>query len=65
MTQEQEWLGTTQAGRLLKVQPKTLKSWLKKNLMPNVRTRTTPTGRIQFKTEDIQKYADEINGERT
>lgn len=64
MTQEQEWLGTTQASRLAKVQPKTLTSWREKGLMPGVRTRTLPTGRIQFNKADIHKFVDDINGER-
>jgi excisionase family DNA binding protein len=63
MTQTQEWMGTTQASRLLGVQPKTLTSWLDKGLMPRVRTRKLPTGRVQLNREDIQEFVDTLNGE--
>ena len=58
-----QWLGTTQASRLLEVRPKTLLGWLEKGLMPTIRTRTLPTGRVQLNREDIEAYTSVLNGE--
>jgi len=61
MPQDKTWLGTTQAGRMLEVNPKTIVEWVDKGLLPGIRTRTTPTGRLQLNREDLERYADNLN----
>jgi len=63
MTQESQWLGTTQASRLLEVRPKTLLGWLEKGLLPNIHTRTLPTGRVQLNRADVEAYVQVLNNE--
>jgi predicted site-specific integrase-resolvase len=63
MPHKPDWIGSTTAGKVLDVNPRTLLEWAEKGLMPNVRTRVLPTGRTQFNRVDLQGYADMLNGE--
>jgi DNA-binding transcriptional MerR regulator len=61
MTEQTQWLGATMAGRLVGVQPKTLRTWQEKGQIPGVQTRRLPNGRIQFRRTDLIKFAESLN----